>query len=120
MADIKTAYYIDPVTLLHTYDYEQVPADEKGNFVLPDNATWTEPKKGENEFFVHARWNPAEQKWEEGGIAPLPSPEPVDDIDLLRQQLTAIQKQNLTLTQQVATLSKSVQSMVLAQSIKTQ
>lgn len=120
MADTKTAYFIDRETLLHNYDYEVVSADENGNFALPDNATWIEPKRGENEFFIHARWNPAEQAWEEGGVAPLPSPEPVDDIELLRQQLAAVQKQNLTLIQQVATLSKSVQSLVLAQATKIQ
>ncbi|PAE17300.1 hypothetical protein CHH91_04655 [Virgibacillus sp. 7505] len=119
MADIKTAYFIDPDTLLHTYDYVQVSADAKGKFILPENATWVEPKKGENEFYIHARWNPDLQNWEEGGVAVEPAPSAPAFEGVTKEQYLALVKQNIDLTKKFATMQATLSKVLLAQAEAT-
>lgn len=106
---MKTIHFYDKKTLLCTYDFTEIfPDPESGEYFIPEGATELRPVYEDGRSFYHAKWDPKNKKWVEGGVAPEPTiPEPTDQ-DYLKQQ-------NAMLLMQVANLEAQNQEVAQAQ-----
>lgn len=102
---MRKAHLYDSSTKVYLYDWIKVSPNEKGEYVLPENATWTEPKKSENEYFILAKWNPEANEWEEGGENPIPAPPVANQTDMLVKQNVMLQRQLLDIENQLQKLT---------------
>ncbi|PAF18622.1 hypothetical protein [Terribacillus saccharophilus] len=103
---MKEAHLYGAETKRYLYDWITVYPDEHGNYELPENSTWERPIREDGSAFILPVF--VDGEWQEGGVAPEPTPPQPSDEDLLGQALAEEKMKSLELQQSTDELGRQL------------